>query len=154
MLPLSWSMEREEWDLLHTIITDISGNSGKIDDDLDMRVFNFNRGCGNCHSSGFDGGYDMASGKYNSRFAEGAISCETCHGPGKRHVQWHSAARGTGLDYESPAQLLHPGDQLDSEGRFLTCARCHFVGEWRFAIDFRPHHWNSCARGERSKSVR
>jgi tetratricopeptide (TPR) repeat protein len=52
----------------------------------------WNYQCAECHSTGVQKNYDAASGRYETRWAEVDITCEACHGPGSRHVEW--AGRG------------------------------------------------------------
>jgi len=61
------------------------------------RQQNWNYMCADCHSTDVRKGYDPASRSYDTRFAELAVGCEACHGPGSAHVEWartKSGARG------------------------------------------------------------
>ncbi len=70
-------------------------------------------------------------------FLEEAISCERCHGPGRRHVALQHSG-GTGQD-----SIVNPS-QLDMDRREAVCAQCHLRGQTRIlrtgrtAHDFRP----------------
>ncbi|HTO52612.1 MAG TPA: tetratricopeptide repeat protein [Myxococcota bacterium] len=44
--------------------------------------------CADCHSTDVQKRYDPGSRTYDTRFAEVAVGCESCHGPGSRHVAW------------------------------------------------------------------
>ncbi len=140
VVPLSWSLERQQWDHTHLILGDISGSAVAVEEDFDARTVVFNQGCGQCHATGYDVGFDQKTGKYKSTFLEGAVACESCHGPGSVHVQWHEAGRdtGTGSGYEWPAQLVHPRKDLDARRQLEACGRCHFLHEWRYAIAHDP----------------
>jgi len=52
------------------------------------RRFNWNYSCAECHSTDLRRNYDPATDTYATTFAEIDVSCEACHGPGSRHVQW------------------------------------------------------------------
>ncbi len=47
---------------------------------------NWNTVCAECHSTGLEKGFDVASSTYRTTWSEIDVSCEACHGPGSRHV--------------------------------------------------------------------
>jgi mono/diheme cytochrome c family protein len=52
------------------------------------RAQNWNFMCANCHSTQVSKGYDAADDSFKTTYAEIAVGCEACHGPGSAHVQW------------------------------------------------------------------
>src|SRR5262249_18092827 len=56
-----------------------------------------NTHCLPCHTTGFSKGYDAPSNTYRSQWAEPAVACEACHGPGSRHVE--ARRRGADVGY-------------------------------------------------------
>jgi len=140
VLPLSWSLERKEWDLTHVVLRDIAGHDGAVPDDYDVRERVFNDGCGQCHATDYDVGHDPATGHFHSTFLEGAVACESCHGPGSIHEKFHREGLGEAVadDYEWPTRLVHPKKDLDAQGVLESCGRCHYVHEWVYAIDDDP----------------
>src|SRR5262249_55032024 len=44
--------------------------------------------CADCHSTGVRKNYDPAADRFATSWAEINVSCEACHGPGSRHLQW------------------------------------------------------------------
>lgn len=138
IVPLSWSLERGEWDLSHEVMAEINGDAHSFPANYDSRQKIFNDGCGQCHATRYDIGYDVRTEAYASRFLEGAVSCESCHGPGSIHVEWHQAPGGRITDYNTPARLLHPDKDLDARRILASCGRCHYKHGWRFAIDDDP----------------
>ena len=137
VLPLCWSLERQQWDLTHRVLDDISGGIS-AGEDFDTREKIFNDGCGQCHATQYDIGYNTRTDSYASKMLEGAVACESCHGPGSAHVAWHQQKRQPGPDYQSPARLLHPKKDLDAKGVLESCGRCHYKHIWRYAIDEDP----------------
>lgn len=138
LLPLSWNVAHERWDATHHVLLDITGleASGHTED---VRNLVFNEGCAHCHATGFDAGHDLETGRFDSHWPEGSISCESCHGKGGRHVDWHR----NGLGSMDDATLLHPGRDLDARQVAESCGRCHYLHEWRYALDPDPtvgHH--------------
>lgn len=58
----------------------------------------WNYQCAECHSTDLRKGYDPATRTYQTTWAETDVSCEACHGPGSRHVDWaqgNATAGGT-----------------------------------------------------------
>ena len=52
------------------------------------RSQNWNFMCADCHSTQVSKGYDAADDSFKTTYAEIAVGCEACHGPGSAHVQW------------------------------------------------------------------
>jgi len=51
--------------------------------------------CADCHSTAIEKEYDVATGQFDTRWAEINVACEACHGPGRAHVAWAEAGAGT-----------------------------------------------------------
>jgi Flp pilus assembly protein TadD len=49
---------------------------------------NWNFMCAECHSTDLHKHYDPATNGYRTSWSEIDVSCEACHGPGSRHVEW------------------------------------------------------------------
>lgn len=75
-------------------------------------------------------------------FAEHAIGCQRCHGPGELHVQKHSAAAETKSN-EFDATIVNPA-HLSPELALDVCTQCHLGGVARIIApgrkqtDYRP----------------
>ncbi|MSR26751.1 MAG: hypothetical protein EXS06_07000, partial [Planctomycetaceae bacterium] len=98
-------------------------------------------GCLHCHAGLVEHEPDGGPG-YSSRvFAEAAIGCERCHGPGGEHVATMAALApgATATDL----RIVNPVD-LEPRRREAVCNQCHLGGEatiTRFGrgfYDFRP----------------
>lgn len=48
---------------------------------------NWNGRCAECHSTGFEKGYDASLKTFESTWVEIGAGCESCHGPAGRHVE-------------------------------------------------------------------
>jgi predicted CXXCH cytochrome family protein len=48
----------------------------------------WNYQCAECHSTDLRKSYDAKANRYATAWAEIAVSCEACHGPGSAHVPW------------------------------------------------------------------
>jgi len=70
--------------------------------------------CIACHTTGFDKRYDAQAERFDSRWLEVNVSCQSCHGPGSRHVEAPQRGPLSGL-----ADLKTPPKQVE------VCAACH-----------------------------
>jgi tetratricopeptide (TPR) repeat protein len=100
--------------------------------------------CADCHSTNVRKNYDAQSRSYATTYAEIAIGCEACHGPGSNHIAW-SRQRGDwsklgahegltiALDERRGATwIVDPATgnprrsaPRASEREIQMCARCH-----------------------------
>ena len=128
---------------------------------------NWNFMCADCHSTNLQRNYDAQSNTYQTTWSELDVSCETCHGPGSRHIQWEKAfaqglrprnadgARGLVVDLKSPDQgvwAFEPGEAtakrtepLASRVEVESCARCHarrgpLTLEYEYGQPFTDHY--------------
>jgi predicted CXXCH cytochrome family protein len=49
-------------------------------------AYNWNKNCGDCHSTDLRRNYDPNTDRYDTEFAEISVGCEACHGAASRHV--------------------------------------------------------------------
>jgi Flp pilus assembly protein TadD len=49
---------------------------------------NWNFMCAECHSTNVQKHFDLAANAYRTTWSEVDVSCEACHGPGSRHLEW------------------------------------------------------------------
>jgi Tfp pilus assembly protein PilF len=100
--------------------------------------------CADCHSTNVRKNYDAKSRPYATTYAEIAVGCEACHGPGSNHLAW-AGKRGDwnklganegltiALDERRDANwLVDPATgnprrsaPRASEREIQMCARCH-----------------------------
>jgi hypothetical protein len=85
--------------------------------------------CGGCHSTG----YSPVGG---GEFSEMGISCESCHGPGKKHAETESA-----MFIVNPQKLYDNPETR--ERKDMICEACHTsghdpTGEFKFPVGFYP----------------
>ena len=77
--------------------------------------------CAECHATDYRRNYEPATRTYAPEFAEIAVGCEACHGPGSDHVAWARApslftGEGDGLDFDIAAS---------AKAEIQQCAPCH-----------------------------
>jgi tetratricopeptide (TPR) repeat protein len=51
-------------------------------------IQNWNYMCSECHSTNTRKQYDPLTGTYHTTWSEIDVSCEACHGPGSKHIEW------------------------------------------------------------------
>ena len=50
--------------------------------------YNWNYMCADCHSTAVRKQYEPATDSFHTTFSEINVACESCHGPGSRHLSW------------------------------------------------------------------
>jgi predicted CXXCH cytochrome family protein len=96
---------------------------------------NWNSRCASCHSTDLAKNYDRAGNRYTTRWAEIAVGCESCHGPGARHLAWAAgdasiAERGLGTSLAAVWQPSAGERPSRAEAGMLSpqlqvCSACH-----------------------------
>lgn len=77
--------------------------------------------CENCHGSQIVVSFDERSGMYETRWKSLAIDCESCHGPGRAHLEWAHAE-----DRDERADIgIDPLTPLGKHDSVRVCLRCH-----------------------------
>ena len=105
----------------------------------------WNYQCAECHSTNLQKHYRLDGDRYETTWSELNVACETCHGPGSRHVAWAQAGGTAPTPEESSKGLMvqlkdrddaawvmdpHTGSvkrttTLPARFEVETCARCH-----------------------------
>ena len=77
-------------------------------------------GCQNCHGSQIYVSFDERLGQYKTSLTSLAINCESCHGPGKRHVELMTNGQTKSDDIG-----LEPLELLSTREHVMVCMACH-----------------------------
>ena len=97
---------------------------------------NANFMCIECHSSAFTRNYDADNSRFDSHWRALGVSCQSCHGPASKHLDWarHKprTAAGPGVGFEQPLTDAARRHEVS------TCARCH-SRRTPLADGFDPH---------------
>src|SRR6186713_603407 len=85
---------------------------------------NWNTMCASCHSTNLQKNYNIDSDSYNTTYSVINVSCESCHGAGKLHIDYVN-----GNDYKkgkkNPGSDLHLAKGASQLAQINTCASCH-----------------------------
>ncbi len=79
--------------------------------------------CQQCHGSQIDVAFDSVARRYDTRFTTLAINCESCHGPGRRHVE---LARSGTIDATADIGMRSLAT-LTKDQSLEICFQCHAV---------------------------
>jgi predicted CXXCH cytochrome family protein len=85
------------------------------------RGMNWNSMCASCHNTRVRKNYDEKSDTYQTAMAQLTVSCESCHGPMKQHVEGHKGYGGGA----HPATLPSSHARFSKDQNFDTCGSCH-----------------------------
>lgn len=94
---------------------------------------NWNHVCADCHSTRVERRYDVTNDAFDSRWAEQAVGCEACHGPGAEHVRTARAgqqpapfaARLKLSEPWTPSATGSPTPRGQDDVEVEVCAPCH-----------------------------
>jgi len=79
--------------------------------------------CQQCHGSQIELAFDAGAKQYVTRYTTLAINCESCHGPGRRHIELARTGHlGDGSDIGMRALAT-----LSKEQSVRVCFQCHAV---------------------------
>jgi hypothetical protein len=77
--------------------------------------------CQQCHGSQISLRYDVPNRRYETRYHSLTINCESCHGPGKRHLEIVSQP---GFEQQSDLGMT-PLATLSKDASLTICFQCH-----------------------------
>ena len=72
---------------------------------------NWNSACAECHATDLRKQYRAESQSYETTYSETGVTCEACHGPGSRHVEW-ATERDRAVDPTAGLAVRLGGDTL------------------------------------------
>ncbi len=123
-LQIAWDSERQRW--FHLLPTEKTPPGDVLH--WTGRYQTANTMCISCHTTGFDKRYDAATDTFASTWKEPNVSCQSCHGPGERHVRWarlkkegRSAPETAGQPFGLSIRLKTASGPQQVE----ACAPCH-----------------------------
>ena len=120
VLSTAWDVERERWFSVYPD-TDIAA-----DDWLHWtrNGQNWNGMCAECHSTNLRKNFDAESNTFHTQWSEIDVSCEACHGPGSKHVDW-AQIDPMGRPVVENYGLVVDTSDMDNRQLVDLCAPCH-----------------------------
>jgi len=117
VLPLQWNVTSQEW-------VDYFGPAAhKPGDGLFWsdpgREFQYQ--CMGCHTTNSRVNFDAASKTFKTAWTDLGVSCEACHGPGRRHIE--------AKIQDKAATIINPAKVADPQRAVMICAACHTRGQ-------------------------
>ena len=85
---------------------------------------NWNSMCADCHSTNLKKGYNHNTNTYNTTWSEIDVSCEACHGPASKHIEWANLAEYARKDFFNFGLPIQTSG-IDNHQYIDNCARCH-----------------------------
>jgi predicted CXXCH cytochrome family protein len=125
-LPLLWHVGESRWMHLNGAFLEPDSN----DWSTHQGVWNAN--CVFCHNTGIAPGLRDTSGdapgkRFDTHVSDLGIACESCHGPGKKHVERHGSIVErylSMLGLEKTRDIAHPM-RLAQKETMALCGQCH-----------------------------
>ncbi len=119
-LTIAWDTERQEWFYLYP------GQDIPPSDWLHWTrgAQTWNGMCAECHSTNLVKGYDPDTKTFATTWSEIDVSCEACHGPSSRHVEWAEIPPMARPEIQNYGLVIRTGD-ISSRQQVELCAPCH-----------------------------
>nr|WP_321405317.1 multiheme c-type cytochrome [uncultured Carboxylicivirga sp.] len=123
-LALTWDCDSSRW--YHMADYIYAGQQIKNDDWLHWtnQAQNWNSMCADCHSTNLKKGYDHKTDTYNTTWSEINVSCEACHGPASKHLEWASLPEYAQEDIDNYGLVVKTSG-IDHTQYVNNCVRCH-----------------------------
>ena len=119
-LPIAWNVEEKKWYHLYP----------KAPMDPKDWLYwtnagqNWNGMCAECHSTNLKKNYDLKTDTYGTTWSDIDVGCESCHGPGSRHVEW-SEMPDMARPKSENFKLTVKTSGISSRKLVELCAPCH-----------------------------
>lgn len=84
---------------------------------------NWNTMCGECHTTNYKKNYDFETDSYQTTFSQITVSCESCHGPAKQHIDYINSDYKDG-DKITGSYLLMAKNSTQMQ-EIQSCFPCH-----------------------------
>jgi cytochrome c553 len=101
---------------------------------------NWNYMCADCHTTDYFKNFDVSNNAFHSSWSEGNVSCESCHGPASKHMEWaekkyagdslkgfaiNLAGEKVNWKLNPEKGIAYPDKIVHNDILIGTCARCH-----------------------------
>ncbi len=86
---------------------------------------NWNTMCAECHSTNLQKNYDFETDSYKTTFSNLTVSCESCHGPAKAHIDFVSSKDYDPKDKNNNGSFMLLARYSSQQAEIQTCFPCH-----------------------------
>ena len=123
-LPLTWNSKGSVWYHMAAAVykNEIIEHSNWLH--WTNQAQNWNGMCADCHSTNLVKGYDPKTDSYHTTWSEIDVSCEACHGPASKHLEWAAKAEYA-RETDNNFGLLVKTSGIDNKEYVDLCVRCH-----------------------------
>lgn len=124
VLPLTWNTINKNW--YHMADSIYKGQDIDHENWLHWtnQAQNWNSMCADCHSTNLKKEYKHETDNYNTTWSEINVSCEACHGPSSKHIEWANLAEYARTEFENYGLPVKTSN-IDNFQYVDQCARCH-----------------------------
>jgi len=150
-LPITWDSKDNKW--YHMAKAIYTNEIIEHDNWLHWtnQAQNWNSMCADCHSTNLIKGYDIEKDTYNTSWSEIDVSCEACHGPASKHLEWAAKAEYA-RSMDDNFGLVVKTSGIDNKEYVDLCVRCHTrrgsVSDFKHSADIYNHTIPNLPTGE------
>lgn len=136
-LPLTWNSLNNNWYHMADSVYKLENLNHENWLQWTNQAQNWNSMCADCHSTNLVKGYDVETDTYNTTWSEIDVSCEACHGPASKHLDWANLPEYSRSTTNNLGLVVNTSN-LNNKEYVDQCARCH---SRRAAItDYHPNN--------------
>lgn len=124
-LNIAWDTEKEQWfaldqeqDIQHGDWLHWTGGA-----------MNWNTMCADCHTTNLKQNYIAEADSFNTTWSSINVSCESCHGPGKKHVELMQSEEAQQATIDRIREDLQMTANTSQTELINKCAPCHAFRE-------------------------
>jgi tetratricopeptide (TPR) repeat protein len=123
-LPIAWDTEKGKWFDMGAMVYE--GQDLAPDDWLywTNQAQNWNGMCAECHSTNLKKNYFAEADSFHTTWSEINVSCEACHGPGSKHIEWADLPESRQHTIDNLGLVVKTSG-INNEEYVNLCARCH-----------------------------
>ncbi len=123
-LPIAWNTKKKEWFSLPEHLY--------ADENLTSTNWlywtnggqNWNGMCSECHSTNLNKNFNPVTKSFHTTYSEINVSCEACHGPGSKHLQWANLPDNKKNNFSNLGLVVKTG-RISNRKYVENCMRCH-----------------------------
>lgn len=125
VLNVAWNVEKGQWFSMHP------DEKVRPGDWMHWTggAMNWNTMCADCHSTQLEQNYVPRADSFHTTWSSINVSCESCHGPGKEHVEFMQSKASEDASIQRIREDLELTKGASQMQQINTCASCHSLRE-------------------------